>query len=89
MRRQAKRAMVIAAGWALMLLGLTGIILPIIPGIPFLVIGLLILSGEYVWAERLLGLVRRRFPKMTRSAEKQRDRWTNAPAASSQTSAGD
>ena len=81
MRRHAKRAMVIGAGWVLLLIGVTGVIMPILPGIPFLVVGLLILSGEYVWAGRLLGWVRSRFPKMTHHAEKHTKRWTDlAPA---------
>lgn len=89
MRRHVKHAMLIAAGWAFLLLGMTGFILPVIPGIPFLLVGLLILSGEYVWAARLLTIVRRRFPKMTRTAEKHRDRWTNAPAVTTHSSAAD
>ena len=37
--------------------------LPILQGILFLMIGLIILSSEYVWAHRLVEKVRMRFPK--------------------------
>ena len=41
-------------GWTCLALGVFGIILPIIPGIPFLVAGLALLSTEYRWVRSLL-----------------------------------
>src|ERR1700739_3723585 len=46
--------------------GIIGIILPTLPGIPLLLIGLFILSSEYVWAHQLLGKIRKRFPATSR-----------------------
>jgi uncharacterized protein len=41
-------------GLAFILLGIAALFLPVLQGILFLVIGLLILSTEYVWAHNLL-----------------------------------
>jgi len=51
-----------AAGWALLPLGVVGLFLPVLPGVLFLVIGLSILSVEYEWARRWMGALRSRFP---------------------------
>lgn len=42
------------AGWALIGVGVAGLVLPIIPGIPLLVAGLIALSAQYKWASRCL-----------------------------------
>jgi hypothetical protein len=42
-----------------------GLILPILHGTVFLLIGLAILSSEYLWAHRLLSKIRNRFPSVT------------------------
>ncbi len=57
-----KRVALIAAGWLLLVLGATGLFLPVLPGIPFLLIGLSILSIEYDWARRWVSALRQRFP---------------------------
>ncbi len=59
-----KRAFKITFGWLLVVLGVIGIILPILHGMIFLVGGLLVLSTEYVWADRLLSRLKARFPKV-------------------------
>ncbi len=59
-----KRALKIATGWLLVVVGIIGIILPILHGLIFLLAGLLVLSTEYVWAERLLARLKARFPKV-------------------------
>jgi uncharacterized membrane protein YbaN (DUF454 family) len=45
-------------GWILVVLGTAGILLPLIPGIPLLLGGLIVLARHYVWASRLLARVR-------------------------------
>ena len=45
-------------GWALVCVGLAGLVLPIIPGIPLLLAGLAILAPDYVWAQRSLDKVK-------------------------------
>ena len=59
-----KRIVIIASGWLFIALGIAGLFLPVLQGILFLLIGLVILSTEYHWARRLLGYVRNRFPKL-------------------------
>jgi uncharacterized protein len=40
-------------GWVLIVLGLAGCLLPIAPGIPFLIAGLALLAEDYAWARTL------------------------------------
>jgi len=70
MKKSLKRLAVLALGWAFILLGIAGLFLPILQGILFILVGLLILSSEYVWAHRLLEKLKARFPSLgRRSAE--------------------
>ncbi len=59
-----KRLTAIAIGWLFIALGIAGLFLPVLQGILFLLVGLVILSTEYHWARRLLAYVRSRFPKL-------------------------
>jgi uncharacterized membrane protein YbaN (DUF454 family) len=58
-----KKWLVLIVGWTFIVLGIAGLFLPILQGILFLMIGMIILSSEYVWAHRLLQKIRERFPK--------------------------
>lgn len=69
MNRHAKRILVLIVGWAFILLGVAGLFLPVLQGVLFLLIGLIVLSSEYVWAHRLLGRLRARFPKLGQTAD--------------------
>ncbi len=64
-----KRILTLIAGWSFILLGIVGLFLPILQGVLFLLVGLIILSTEYVWANRLLSKVRERFPRLGRTAD--------------------
>jgi uncharacterized membrane protein YbaN (DUF454 family) len=64
-----KRLVLIVAGWALLLLGVAGLFLPVLPGVLFLLIGLSILSMEYAWARRWVTALRRRFPAADRKLQ--------------------
>jgi len=44
----------LAAGLVLTVLGLLGLLLPILPGWPLLIPGLLLLGAHFNWARRLL-----------------------------------
>ena len=63
-----KRVAIIASGWSLFLLGVAGLVLPVLPGVLLLIVGLSILSAEYAWAHRWLAALRRRFPMIGRKA---------------------
>ena len=63
MNRKAKTIVVLLVGWGFMLLGVAGLILPIMPGWIFIFVGLIILSTEYVWAHHLLTRIREKFPR--------------------------
>jgi uncharacterized membrane protein YbaN (DUF454 family) len=68
MNTHLKRILVLLVGWGFILLGIVGLFLPILQGVLFLMIGLVILSSEYVWAHHLLMRLRRRFPRLDRTA---------------------
>ncbi len=52
-----------ATGYLFLVLGLLGMVLPILQGFLFLAIGLIILAKTAPWAERLLDRFRTRYPK--------------------------
>lgn len=59
-----KRIAVIVTGWAFIVLGIVGLFLPVLQGVLFLIVGLVILSTEYHWARRILHRLGTRFPKL-------------------------
>ena len=75
MQTKNKKLLAVLLGWAFVALGVIGVVLPILPGIPLLFVGLLVLSSEYVWAHHLLGKIRERFPAASRKARQ----WVGVP----------
>ena len=75
-KSRTKRILVLIAGWSFILLGIVGLFLPILQGVLFLLVGLIILSSEYVWAHRLLTKLRERFPKVGRTADQASEKAT-------------
>jgi len=67
-----RHAAILIAGWGFILLGVAGLLLPILPGVLFVLLGLAILSTEYAWAHRWLTSLGARFPKVHRAAERAR-----------------
>lgn len=65
MNRRFKRWFVLITGWAFIALGVAGLFLPFLQGVLFLLIGVTILSAEYVWARKLLQKLRERFPSLS------------------------
>jgi uncharacterized protein len=43
-----------SAGWMLLAVGVLGIIIPVLPGLPLLIAGFALLATEYVWAHHAL-----------------------------------
>lgn len=70
MKRYAK----LAVGWSFVVLGVAGLVLPILQGILFLAIGFSILATEMPWAERQLHRLRQRFPRAADSVDAARER---------------
>jgi len=65
-------------GWSLLAVGITGCLLPIIPGIPFVLAGLLLLARDYAWARSALRTTKRWVVRMRR---RNRERKARAAAA--------
>jgi uncharacterized membrane protein YbaN (DUF454 family) len=65
---------VLVVGWAFILLGIAGLFLPVLQGILFLLIGLFILSSEYVWAHKVLHRMKSRFPKIAAQFDAAREK---------------
>jgi len=76
MKQTVKKVTAIVAGWVFIVLGVIGLFLPIMQGILFIIIGLTILSTEYVWAHHLLTKLRSRFPKIASYSDRARDKAT-------------
>jgi uncharacterized membrane protein YbaN (DUF454 family) len=72
--QRVKRVLLVVVGWAFILLGIAGLFLPVLQGILFLLIGLVILSSEYVWAHRLLHRLGERFPTLHSAIENAKQR---------------
>jgi uncharacterized membrane protein YbaN (DUF454 family) len=47
-----------AGGWILVVLGVAGLMLPFLPGVPLLIAGLLMLSADHRWARNCLRRVK-------------------------------
>ena len=63
MRQSVKRWIRLGLGWLFIVLGILGLFLPILQGILFLAIGLVLLAGESPAAGRLVEYLRKRYPK--------------------------
>jgi uncharacterized membrane protein YbaN (DUF454 family) len=61
-----------AGGWALLAVGIAGCVLPVIPGVPFALAGLIILARDYVWARGALRSTKRWLVRMRRRARAKR-----------------
>ncbi|MBS1822269.1 MAG: hypothetical protein JST61_09880 [Acidobacteria bacterium] len=59
-------------GWALLVVGVAGCVLPVIPGIPLLLAGLLVLAQDYLWAKRSLHKTKRWAVHVRRKARAKR-----------------
>ena len=82
-QRRIKRLGMELLGWVFLLVGIAGMVLPLLHGVLFVLIGLAILSSEYVWAHRLLQRLKARFPKVARvfdSAQRKIEGWAGKRA---------
>lgn len=74
MKQVVKRVAMIVAGWLFIVLGVVGLFLPVMQGILFILIGLTLLSTEYVWAHHLLAKLRARFPRIATYSDQAREK---------------
>lgn len=63
MKAVLKRCARIVAGIILLIAGVIGWLLPIVPGWPLIIPALMLLSHEFHWARRLLAWLKSKFPK--------------------------
>lgn len=68
MKNRLKRILILVVGWTFILLGIAGLVLPVLQGVLFILVGLIILATQYALARLLLVRLRKRFPKISRSA---------------------
>lgn len=73
-----KKAVWLLTGWLLLAAGCVGLFLPIPGGVLLIVLSLVVLSSEYVWANHLIGRLRGRFPKTVTAVEKYSGRTVSA-----------
>jgi uncharacterized membrane protein YbaN (DUF454 family) len=72
------RLAMLGLGYGFLVLGVLGLFLPILQGVLFITVGLLILSRHAPWAERLLTRLKARHPGFARTvvaAEELAQRW--------------
>jgi hypothetical protein len=72
-----------ASGWGLLAVGLAGCVLPILPGIPLALAGLIILARDYAWAKTALRKAKRSFVSMRRRSRTKRPTRPVVPAGGS------
>jgi uncharacterized membrane protein YbaN (DUF454 family) len=55
-----------AGGWTFLVFGVAGLVLPVLPGVPLLLAGLIMLSADYHWARSCLRRVKLWVRKLNR-----------------------
>jgi uncharacterized membrane protein YbaN (DUF454 family) len=59
-----RHTILLILGWVLVVLGVLGLVLPLLQGLLFLAVGLYLLSFEQPWVRRQRAELERRFPKV-------------------------
>jgi uncharacterized protein len=65
-----KKIITLVIGWSFIALGVVGLFLPILQGILFIAIGLLILSKESRWAATIFSKFKQKYPQQYEKLEK-------------------
>lgn len=63
-----------ATGWGLLIAGIAGCILPILPGFPLVIAGLIVLAQDYLWAKHAVGKTKRWAVQLRRKARARKAR---------------
>jgi len=61
------RVATVALGWGLMLTGILGLLLPVVPGTVLVASGVFLLSWRYAWLRQMIDKCRARFPGLARA----------------------
>jgi hypothetical protein len=61
-QKPVQRVAVIALGWVLILLGIVGLVLPVLPGAALIVVGVLTVNPQATWLGRIREKCRVSFP---------------------------
>jgi uncharacterized membrane protein YbaN (DUF454 family) len=70
LKAHAKKVARIAAGIGLILIGIVGLILPVMPGWIFIIPGLVILSEHFDWAKRLTEWLKSKFAEARKAMDR-------------------
>lgn len=71
-------------GFASIAMGPVGLVLPVMPGLLFVALGVFVLRDQYVWAHRGVGVIRQRWPALIPAVEEREERalaWADRQAA--------
>ena len=60
-------------GWGLLIAGVAGCVLPVAPGIPLVIAGLVLLAKDYAWAQQALKRVKCWVIQLRRKARAKRE----------------
>ncbi len=63
-QRPFRRFAAIALGWVLILLGIAGLVIPIMPGAVLIVVGAVMVNPQCAWLRRMLDKCRVHFPAL-------------------------
>lgn len=74
MRRIIKHYIKLGIGWFLLLLGIAGLVLPVLQGWLFIIMGMLVLAPEVPFIDRLLKRLLHRFPRLEKKLDHVRTR---------------
>ena len=69
-KKPLQRVATISLGWAFVLVGIVGLLLPVVPGGLLIVLGALMLDSQHPWLRRVLEKCRARFPILERATRR-------------------
>lgn len=69
--KQARKIVVLVVGTTVVLIGLAGLLLPVLPGWALIFVGLFILGTEFAWAKWVLKMAKERAGQMVDAAKHQ------------------
>lgn len=78
---RARHIALLVLGWVLVVVGVAGLFLPVLQGLLFLALGLLVLSRHSDWVRERVERLRERHPKLDDALEKASDKlhqWRSA-----------